>query len=336
MDHPSRAWLEQALRALGLLAIAAAVLGGLLVLGFALSFGSADHAEVSIQAQPLSPAEVVDDGTVELDAAGRAVVAEAVANGTARSTAASFDPVFARASWYQVHGQAPGAFVFVEHDGRFYRFGVTNASAVRVSRPTLGLQPVDRADGQVTDYDSLPFVDQFRIREALRYSAVTDCDPADVSTDATRCWAIYEPGDVNTSALVPSPTTDYVRYEDRTFRVVVRERSVDALALTYAASRMADDPAAFRAHLASDVDPAALTDRERTVFEQAVESEFRVRRSRHDPRSLTVERLDGLLAELDLPPFAELRGGHHGRAVSFVRFGDTYYRVIVVYRDTYA
>lgn len=336
MDGPSRGQAERFLRALGLVALAISILGGLLVLAFALSFGAADHAQVSIQAQPLSPDGVVDDGTVELDPAGQAVLAEAVANGTARSTAASFDPVFAGAHWYQVHGQGLGASVFVEHEGRFYRLAVTNASAVELQRPTVGLQPVDRADGHVTDYDALPFVDQSRIREALRYNAITDCDPADESAEATRCWAIYEPGDVNASALVPSTTTDYVRYDNRTFRVVVRERSVDALALTYAAERVASDQEAFRAHLATDVDPGVLTDRERAMFDEAVEGEFRVRRSRRDPRSLPVAEIDGLLAALDLPPVAELRPGHHGRAVSYVRLGETYYRVIVVYRDTYA
>lgn len=336
MDRPSRARLEGALRALALLAVAAALLGGLLVLGFALSFGAADHAVVSIQAQPLSPDGVVADSTVELDPAGQAVVAEAVANGTAETTAVSAEPVFAGASWHQVHGQALGAFVFVEHEGRFFRLAVTNASSAEISRSTLGLHAVDRADGSVTDYGSLPFVDQFRVREALRYKAITDCDPADESAEATRCWAIYETGEVNASVLVPSPPTDYVRYDNRTFRVLVRERSVDALTLTYSATRVADDPAGFRGQLTSDVDPAAFTDRERTMFEQAIDGEFRVRRSRHDPRSLPVERLDGLLAELDLPPVAELRRGHHGRAVSYVRFGGTYYRVTVVYADTYA
>lgn len=335
MDQRHRDLLGAGLDAAAKLLVATTLVGLVAVIVLAFSFGAADQEVVAIRAEPLTADEVVADATVELDAAGQAVVAEAIANGSAQTVAPDEDSVFDEAAWYRVHEDAGLEFIYVEYNGSFYQFTVTNTSQVEVMTPTLGVVPVNRTDERVIDYRSISGVDQQRFREALRLRQTTDCDPTATGPNAPRCWSVYEPDEVADSAFVPSPLADYVRYRNRTYRLVVRQRPVGTPALSYAATRLTSDPGRFRDRLVTDVEPATLDDREREMFEAAVDDEFRVGQSRRDLGSFPEERVDGLLTKLGLPSIDTLRPGHQGRAVSYVRLGDTYYRIVVEYYNTY-
>jgi hypothetical protein len=51
---------------------------------FALTFGSADHTQLTVTAERLSPEEITADVTVSLDPSARSLVGRAVANESAR------------------------------------------------------------------------------------------------------------------------------------------------------------------------------------------------------------------------------------------------------------
>lgn len=328
--------LEDVLKAIGIIAIGLAILGIIGYLGFALLFGAGDYTQVTISAERLTANGVVDDLTVDLDDQERAVVAETIQNGSGRTVSFAYDPFFDDAPWYQVHGDGAREFVYVEFNGSYYRIDVSETTEVNVSRYTLKVVRANQTSGPILEWSNLPHVDKRNVVAAVEYKYSRSCESRPRSKGAFHCWSKYATDEYDESVIVPTPNAEYVRYKNQTYRLIVRERDVEAVAHSYSATVVTSDQVAFRNRFVTEVNQSELTEDERSIFEQAVQGDYRVRRYRHDPRSIPEERIDGLLVKFGLPEIEKLRYGHHGQAHAYIQYNGSYYRVAVFYSDTYA
>lgn len=321
---------------LAILAIAA--LGLLLVgfLGFAFMFGAADNTQVTFEAQQLSAAGVVDDITYDPTEQQQSFVEHTIRNGTGQHDRLHYDPFFDEAPAHQIHEQGGAEFVYVEQEGTFYRVAVTNVSEVETQRQTLELVRVNDTSGDVIQYDELPSVDQQEVRSAHVLKYKRDCGDTSRAKGTTDCWSTYSTSDANQSILVPSPPADYVRYQNQTFELVVSERTVEGTAITYQATPVLNDSAAFRSQFVTGVNEDDLTDGERELLEQAIGEGYHIQVYRHDFKEVPRERFNSLLPKLGLPTLDSLSGAHHGSAVGYIDYRGAYYRVRIEYSDTYA
>lgn len=316
--------------------VAVAAVGLTLVgfLGFAFMFGAADNTEVTLEAQPLSAAGVVEDVTYTPPEAHQPIVDRTIANGSSRTVSLDSDPFFDAAPAHQVHGQDAAQSVYVERGGTFYRIDVANTATVETRRQTLELVAVNETGGDVIAFDELPVADRRVVSEAYAYRQ-RGCDSASQSDRDPPCWRPYSSRAANASMLVPTPRTDYVRYENRTFDLVVRERTVDGTAITYRATPVANDSAAFRAQFVTPVDETDLTDGERQLLQVAIDEGYHIQVHRHDLQQVPRERFNSLLPKLGLPTLDVLSRGHHGSEVGYIEYRGVHYRVQVEYSDTY-
>lgn len=321
---------------LAILAIAA--LGLLLIgfLGFAFMFGAADNTQVAFEAQQLSADEVVDDSTYDPTEHQQSFVEHTLRNGTSRHVRLHYDPFFDEAPAHQIHERGGAEFVYVEQEGTFYRVAVANVSEAETQRQTLELVRVNETSGDVIQYDELPTVDQREVRSAHVLKHKRDCGDTSRTKGTADCWSTYSTSDANRSILVPSPPADYVRYENQTYELVASERTVEGTAITYQATPVSNDSAAFRSQFVTEVNEGELTEGERELLEQAIGEGYHIQVHRHDFKEVPRERFNSLLPKLGLPSLDSLSGAHHGSSVGYIDYRGAYYRVHIEYADTYA
>lgn len=315
-----------------------AVMGILLLgfLGFGLMFGAADNTQVTFEAEQLSADGVVDDIAYDPPTRYRSLVEHLVRNGSGRQIRLRYEPFFEEAPRHQIHEPNGAQYVYVDHEGTFYRVAVTSISDTATRRQTLELVQVNGTSDEVLGYDALPAVDRNEVRSAYTLKYKRGCGDSTRVKGPGDCWSTYSTTDANRSVLVPTPTADFLRYRNQTFRVVTRERTVDGTAITSEASAVANDAEAFRSEVGTAVDMADLTDGERKPLERAIGDGYHVQVYRHDFKQVPCERFNSLLPKLGLPTFDRLSQGHRGSRFGYIEYRGAHYRVHIEYVDTYA
>lgn len=320
---------------LALLAIAVMGLMLLGFLGFAFTFGAADNTQVTFEADRLTAAEVVENVTYDPPRQVQPLVNKTTANGSSRTVTIDAEPYFEDAPPHQIYGEGTAEYVYIEQDGTFYRLGVTDTTEVETSHYTLELVSVNGTRGDVIAFDELPTADQRVVNEAYVYW-VRGCGSTSDEERAPPCWRPYSSQAANESILVPTPSSEYIRHENQTFEIVVRERMVNARALTYESMAVANDSDVFRSVFVTTVDEDQLTEDENKLLEQAIDGGYHIQVSRHDFKQVPRELFNSLLPKLGLPKLDALSGGHQGSAVGYIDYQGVYFRVKIVYSDTYA
>lgn len=318
--------------------LAVVILGLLLLgfLGFAFMFGAADNTQVSLNATELSDDGVVDDITYDPTAPQQSFIDRTIRTGAGQQVRLHYDPFFEGAPAHQVQEENGDEFVYVEDEGIIYRVLVTNVTEIQANRQTLELQRVNETSGDVIQYEELPEADQREVRSAFTLKYRRDCGNASRVKVPPYCWAIYMVEDANRSILVPTPEAEYVRYRNETFRIIPFIRSVEATAIEYRATPVSKESNEFRSRLVTPVSEGELTDGERKLLQQAIDGGYHITIHRHDFKEVPRERFNGLLPKLGLPTLDRLSQGHHGTSYGYILYHGTYYRMKIVYTDTYA
>lgn len=318
--------------------LAIVALGLLLLgfLGFAFMFGAADNTQVTFNATELSADGVVDDITYDPTAQQQSFIERTIRTGTGQQVRLHYTPFFEGAPPHQVHGRYGDEFVYVEQEGTIYRVRVAVTEEIEANRQTLELERVNETSGNVIRYEELPEVDQREVRSAYTLKYRRDCGNESRVKAPPYCWAIYSEEDANRSILVPTPEAEYLRYQNETFRLIPFIRSVDATAIEYRATPIANDSSEFRSTLVTTVSERELTDEERELLQQAIHGGYHIKVHRNDFKEVPRERFNTLLPKLGLPTLDRLSQGHQGTSYGYILYRGTYYRIEIDYRDTYA
>lgn len=318
--------------------LAIVALGLLLLgfLGFAFIFGAADNTQVSFNATELSADGVVDDITYDPTAQQQSFIERTIRTGTGQQVRLYYVPFFEGAPAHQVHERSGDEFVYVEQEGTIYRVRVTAIKEIEAIRQTLELERVNETSGDVIQYEELPEVDKREVRSAHTIKYRRDCGNTSRVKTPPYCWAVYSKEDANRSILVPTSDAEYVRYQNQTFRLVPFVRSVDATAIEYRATPIANDSNEFRSRLVTSVSEGELTNEERELLQQAIHGGYHIKVHRNDFKQVPRERFNTLLPKLGLPSLDRLSQGHQGTSYGYILYRGTYYRIKIDYRDTYA
>lgn len=310
-------------------------LGLLAYLWFWLSFGAADHAEVSLEAHRVDPDEIVGALTYDPPPEVADLLTDAIRNGSVRTAGLDDDPVFAGTTDDPPAGPSAAESVIVAHDGAYYRVTVADKSAIELDRPTLTLDPANGTPGAARPIDELPAVDRRKVERVLVYRE-RGCEADPTAGQVPPCWVAYSTAAAERSVLLDDAGPDHVRVDSDVYAVTIRNRSVRGTAITYRAERLATGSRSLVARVVPTVDPERLPAGERRLFERAIDEGFHRTVYRHDLKRLPRDRLNSLLPKLGLPSLDAVAGRHRGSAVGYVEYNGTYYRVTFAYKDTYA
>ncbi|MEF8852925.1 MAG: hypothetical protein V5A28_10965 [Haloarculaceae archaeon] len=175
------------------------------------------------------------------------------------------------------------------HEGRFYN----------LSRTVVGTTPGYRAgievdynassvDGEGIDYADLPAVDRRRLRPPLDRPREGREPGYDLGIGVT-----YSEAEAASSVLVPDQRYDAVRYRGETYPVRVDEpERIELKRYRYEARVVAESPEAYGSQLRSEYGFALadLSDAERTVVEEALNSTYYADSTEDEAFAALVER----------------------------------------------
>lgn len=296
--------------AAGVLLVAAlAVAGGYAY--FALTFGSADHAEFTLSAQRVPADGVAENATVIEDPDAAAVVDRAHRNGTAVTL-----------ERYDLDG------AYVERNGTYFRVDVADAD-LTAERPVVTIERVNETDGRVVAAAELPRADGDAFGRAWRAWMVRNTDRG---TGNPPVEGVYRtvPDDAD-SVFVPEQEVRFVSRENRTFRVRVERRNVTLDADRYELERVAANESAFVDLLVRDASGAWSGDAP-PAFERAVENGTYVSRADTFEEAWRPMEPVAELCGVDADAFAT----GEGTATCYVRYDGEYYRLGFDGYDTFA
>ena len=188
---------------------------------------------------PTSPFDPLSDLPADLGERERALVAAAVADGTATHTTYARPPL--------------SDATFVAHDGAFYRVKSTVASVEQVSAFAMRVE-WERGQTPPADADAVPLADLPAVDRKVFRGAVVGSERKGLPQrrlSVREYPAPYPDGDA--SRLVGTVT--WVAWRDRTFRVEVADESTatrERRTYRYAVERVAATPDAFRRFVADE------------------------------------------------------------------------------------
>lgn len=197
-----------------------------------LSFGSADHTEFTVTAEQLPRERIAANATATLSGRERAVVDAAHANGSARTVGERLDL----------------AGAYVERNGSYYRVTTADGPEVTRERPVLRIERVNRTEPDAVAATALPDPDRDAFLLAWKAWSVRQAD----GRDGPRARYVYEtvPDD---SVFAPTQDVRYVTRNNETFRVRVRNESVELDTTDYRLEPVAPNESAFVDALVVDV-----------------------------------------------------------------------------------
>lgn len=273
---------------------------------FALTFGSADHTQFTLTVEPISEDRIAENATADLTSRAAAVVDTVHRNGSARTVAEQLD--------------IDGAYV--ERNGTYYRVTVTEGPAVTRERPVVTIEQVDAGGNEVVAASDLPAADRDAFLLTWRAWTVQQ----EEGGDGPPARYVYEiVPDAADSVFVPDQEVRYVQRENRTFRVRVRNESVELDTTEYRLEPVAANESAFVDALVRNV-TGRLNDSEAEPLERAIENGTYVSRAgtyaeAERPIRPVADAL-GMSDPADLMYAADDEG-----YVRYVRYEGRYYRV---------
>lgn len=294
--------LRRGLLALGVVVVTVSLVAAGGFVYFALTFGSADHTEFTLTAERVPRDHIAAAATANLSAREREIVAEAARNGSARTVATDL--------------ALDGAYV--ERNGSYYRVRAEPAPAVTRERPVLRIEAVEDPDGEVVPAAELPDPD----RDAFMLSWKAWTVRQEGGREGPPARYVYETVPEG-SVFVPEQEVRYVAHENRTFRVRVRNESVELDAIDYHLELVARTESAFVDELVVPLD-ARLNATEAAPLERAIANGTYVSRERtFDAAARPIEPIARAFGTAPREFLYEV----DGPLVRYARYEGRYYRV---------
>ncbi|WP_255150881.1 hypothetical protein [Halorarius halobius] len=302
----------RALQVVVLLLVTAAIVGAGAFTYFALTFGSADHTEFIVTAEEMPRERIAANATASLSDRERAVVDAAHANGSARTAGERLD----------VEG------AYVERNGTYYQVRVADGPDVTRERPVLRIERVDRTAPDAVAAEELPDRDRNAFLLAWKAWSVRQ----EGGRDGPQARYVYETvPDPDESVFAPTQEVRYVTRNNETFRVRVRNESVELDTTTYRLERVAANESAFVDELVVTVD--GLNESAADPLERAIANgTYTSRAGRFEDAARPVRPLLRALEVGEPQAFMYERT----EAVRYVRYEGSYYRVTVTGHTTAA
>jgi hypothetical protein len=242
-----------ALQTVGALVVVSAIAAALGFTYFALTFGSADHTQFTLTAGEMPRDYIAENATADLSGRQADLVAEAHHNGTARAVAETYD----------LNG------TYVERNGTYYVVLADAGPTVTRERPVLTIERVNDTAGEVVTARDLPSADERAFMYAWKAWMVRNTDRGQVDRSVRYVYETVP--DAADSVFVPDEEVQYVQRENRTFRVRIRNESVDLDTTEYRLEQVAANESAFADTLARNI-TGLLTESEAAPLDHAIEN----------------------------------------------------------------
>jgi hypothetical protein len=220
---------------------------------------------------------------------------------------------------------------FLRRDGTFYEVRITDERRLERERWHFGLERLDEAPADDAAVAREPFdlSDQDeRVLDAALDAVYAGHDGflGDPEFDELQAVEFHHGLDAEASALVPSPSFEFVEYEDEFFRAVAERRTVEVPEWTYAIAEIAGSRREFTAYardaiIERDLDELGLSEPAAGVLDDAIAEEPR----RYEEGAPPSENLDEALGALGIAEDLEPIANYEDRV--------DFRNVVVEYRD---
>jgi hypothetical protein len=220
---------------------------------------------------------------------------------------------------------------FLRRDGTFYEVRITDERVLEPERWHFAVGRVDETppDDAAVAREPFDLSDQDeRVLDAALDAVYAGHDGflGDPEFDGLQTVEFHHGLDAEASALVPSPSFEFVEYGDEYFRAAAERRTVEVPEWTYAISEIGDSRAEFTAHardaiIERDLGDADLSAAAEGVLDDAIAEEPR----RYEEGAPPSDELDEALAALGIAEDLEPIDGYEERV--------DFRNVAVEYRD---
>lgn len=275
---------------------------------FLLTFGAADHTEFTLSAAHVPRDEIAARATTEPDDltdAQAEVVDRALENGSARTVGEEYD----------LNG------TYVQRNGTYYVVVRGDGPTVNQSRPVLSIEQVNETDGEVVPRENLTGQDRRAFDHAHRAWLVRNTDQGRGDPPIESVYRTVPDG--ADSVFVPDQEVEYVRVENRTFRISTSRRYVSLSTTEYRLESIAEGEEAFVDALVVNA-TGRLNASEARPLERAIENGTYV--SRADTYAEAERPVEPVARACGLGDPADLMYDR-GELSGYVRYEGSYYRV---------
>lgn len=298
-------------RGLQALAVIVVLVGATAVGGYAyflFTFGSADHTEFTLSAEEVPRDAIADRATANLEDPNderAAVIDSAFENGSARTVAEEYD----------LNG------TYVERNGSYHVVLVSDGPTVNRTRPVLSIERVNETNRDVVPRENLTGPDRRAVGHAHRAWLVRNTDQGRGDPPVEYVYRTVPDG--ADSVFVPEQEVEYVRVENRTFRVSITRRNVSLSTTEYRLERVAAGEEAFVDALVVNA-TGRLNESAARPLELAIENGTYV--SRGDTYAEAERPIEPVARACGLGDPADLLYDR-GELSGYVRYEGSYYRV---------